>query len=84
LHDERLVEEDILDGIKRIFLQAAEGFDEKGGKKRCKECGLGRRTSQLYGILRALGWAYEDEDDIEQVFNPSDFEVVLPGRLGWV
>ena len=40
-----------------------------------------------------LRWAYEDEDDVEEilplalalgVFDASDFEVVLPGRFGLI
>ena len=93
LHNECLIEEDILDGIERVFLQKTEGLDEKGGQQRCEDCGLCHRLSQLHRIFLKLRWAYEEEDDIEDipplllafaVFYPSNFEVVLPGRFGLV
>jgi len=40
LHDERLIEEDILDGIQRVFLQETDCLDEKGRKERGEYCGL--------------------------------------------
>jgi len=42
------MEENVLDGIERVFSQATEGLNEKGGKDGGKERGLGHRLSQLH------------------------------------
>ena len=41
LHDECLVEEDVLDRVERVWLQETEGLDEKCGQEGGKKCGLG-------------------------------------------
>ena len=51
LHDERLVEEDILDGAERVWLEETEGLDEKCGQEGGEECGLDCEGSQLCWVL---------------------------------
>ena len=75
-------------------MQETKGLDEKCGQEGGEECSLDRQSSQMCMILLGLfGWAYEDEDDIEEilpfafalvVFNASDIEVVFPGGFGLV
>lgn len=52
---------------------------KKGGKDGGKERGLCHRAGQLHRILLVLGWHLATRFALA-VFNPSDFEVTLPGR----
>ena len=93
LHDARLVEEDVLDGVERVWLEETEGLDEKCREEGGEECSLDRKSSQPYRVFLGLPGAYEDEDDIEEilplafafvVFDVGKFEIVLPGGFASV
>ena len=49
------MEEDVLDGAERVFLQETESLDEEGGQEGGEECGLDRQSSQLWVILFGTG-----------------------------
>ena len=54
LHDERLVEEDVLEGAGRVWLEETEGLDEKCGQEGGEECSLGCKRCQLRWVLLGL------------------------------
>ena len=94
MHDECLVEEDVLDRVEWVWLQETEGLDEKCGQEGGKKCGLDCTIESVRSLgcfMDFLGQAYKDEDAIIEeilplafavvVFDGSDTEVVLPSSF---